>query len=66
MFQIAVLGPVSAGQIGVVRQCIQCRRASGPDAPPCTGFGVGCFAEHAGPARWNASKKSTKERKEGP
>jgi len=43
MFEIAILGPISADRLGVVRQCIDCRRAMGPGAPPCTGFGPGCL-----------------------
>ena len=43
MFEIAVLGPIHADRLGVVRQCVECRRAMGGDAPPCAGFGVGCL-----------------------
>jgi hypothetical protein len=43
MFQIAVLGPLAADRLGIVRQCIECRAALGPDAPPCPGFGPGCL-----------------------
>jgi hypothetical protein len=43
MFQIAVLGPQFADRLGIVQQCMQCRAASGPDAPPCPGFGPGCL-----------------------
>jgi hypothetical protein len=44
MFRIAVLGPLAADRLGVVRQCIECRAAQGPDAPACPGFGPGCLA----------------------
>jgi hypothetical protein len=43
MFQIAVLGPLAADRLGIVRQCIECRAALGPDAAPCPGFGPGCL-----------------------
>jgi hypothetical protein len=44
MFEIAVIGPLPSDRLGVVRQCIECRAAAGPDAPSCTGFGPGCLA----------------------
>ena len=44
MFQVAVLGPLFAERLGVVRQCIECRAALGVNAPPCAGFGPGCLA----------------------
>jgi hypothetical protein len=43
MFEIAVIGPFAAQRLGVVRQCIECRRSAGLDAPPCSGFGPGCL-----------------------
>lgn len=43
MFEIAVIGPF-APRMGVVRQCIECRAAAGPEAPGCPGFGPGCIA----------------------
>ena len=50
MFQIAVIGPLLADRVGVVRQCIECRASLGVDAPPCPGFGPGCLATpHANP-----------------
>ena len=47
MFEIAVTGAFAAQRLGIVRQCIECRRAAGPDARPCTGFGPGCLAAPA-------------------
>jgi len=43
MFQIAVLGPIFADRLGVVRQCIDCRAQAGANAAPCPGFGPGCL-----------------------
>ena len=43
MFETAVLGALPGQSLGVVRQCIECRARLGPDAPPCPGFGAGCF-----------------------
>ena len=45
MFEFAVVGPIPADRLGVVRQCIDCRFAAGPNAAPCTGFGPGCLAK---------------------
>jgi hypothetical protein len=50
MFQFAVIGPLLADRLGVVRQCIECRSALGLNAPPCPGFGPGCLVTpHANP-----------------
>ena len=43
MFETAVLGALPGQSLGVVRQCIECRARLGPDAPPCPGYGAGCF-----------------------
>ena len=43
MFEIAVIGALAGNRLGVVRQCIECRASAGRDAPPCPGFGPGCF-----------------------
>lgn len=43
MFEIAVTGTFAAQRLGIVRQCIECRRAAGLNATPCTGFGPGCL-----------------------
>ncbi len=44
MFETAVLGPIATRGLGVVRQCVACRAALGPEAPACAGFGVGCLS----------------------
>ena len=44
--EIAVIGPFVSDRLGVVQQCIRCRRAAGPDAPECPGFGPGCLVPH--------------------
>ena len=43
MFELAIVGPVATRGLGVVQQCIACRRAAGPDAASCSGFGAGCL-----------------------
>lgn len=43
MFETVVVGPIFAQRLGVVRQCIECRKSAGPDASPCPGFGPGCL-----------------------
>jgi len=47
MFETAILGPIATRGLGVVRQCIACRSALGPDAPSCPGFGAGCLVQSA-------------------
>ena len=46
MFETAILGPIATRGLGVVRQCIACRKAAGAQAPSCPGFGVGCLVVH--------------------
>jgi hypothetical protein len=43
MFETVVVGPIFAERLGIVRQCIECRKAAGPNASPCPGFGPGCL-----------------------
>ena len=43
MFETAIIGALPGKALGIVRQCIECRARLGPDAPPCPGFGTGCF-----------------------
>jgi hypothetical protein len=50
MFETAVLGPMATRGLGVVRQCIACRAAAGPQAPSCPGFGAGCLVQSAATA----------------
>jgi hypothetical protein len=45
MFETVVVGPIFAERLGIVRQCIECRKAAGPDASPCPGFGPGCLIQ---------------------
>ena len=44
MFEIFVVGPVAtAGGLGLMRRCMDCRAARGADADECTGLGDGCL-----------------------
>ena len=45
MFEFTVVGPLGTRGLGVVRQCIACRAAAGPNAPSCPGFGAGCLIQ---------------------
>lgn len=44
MFETLVIGVLPGRSLGLVRQCIECRAAAGPQASPCPGFGPGCLA----------------------
>jgi hypothetical protein len=57
MFEFALIGPIGTRGLGVVRQCIACRAAAGPQAPSCPGFGAGCLVNaHAAPTTQSRAK----------
>ena len=55
-FEIAVTGALAGNRLGVVRQCIECRSNAGLNAPPCPGFGPGCFSAAPRPPRQEPPK----------
>jgi hypothetical protein len=42
---LAILGPIVTGGLGVAQQCLGCYYAQGrlPQEPRCSGFGPGCL-----------------------
>jgi hypothetical protein len=43
-FELAVVGPIIGGGLGIAHQCLACYRAKGiTDEPACAGFGPGCL-----------------------
>jgi hypothetical protein len=56
MFESFVIGPIAGDRLGIVRQCIDCRAAAGPNARPCPGFGPGCLTTPMTPVKTTAER----------
>ena len=52
-FQLAVIGPIAAGGLGMARQCLGCWHARNYAQGACAGFGPGCLGYR--PIRINTS-----------